>query len=122
MINPVNNVDKIYFLVDGVHLLESVRHNWITLKNTHKTFTFPDIEDNTVTLHASFDHLKVVYNTEVNSTLKQAFKLTLKSLFSHSIERQNVRQACSTCELDRHFHIYISYSKVVGYAEYQIIW
>ena len=44
-------------------------------------------------LHASFDHLKVVNNIEVNSILKQAFKLTLKSLFPHSIERQNVRLA-----------------------------
>ena len=43
MINPVNNVDKIYFLFDSVHLLKSVRNNWINLKNTHKTFTFPDI-------------------------------------------------------------------------------
>ena len=91
MINPVNNVDKIYFLFDSVHLLKSVRNNWINLKNTHKTFTFPNIEDNTVILHASFDHLKVVYNIEINSTLKQAFKLTQKSLFPHSIERQNVR-------------------------------
>ena len=71
MINPVNNVDKIYFLFDSVHLLKSVRNNWINLKNTHKTFTFPDIEDNTVILHASFDHLKVVYNIEVNSTLNK---------------------------------------------------
>ena len=44
MINLVNNVDKIYFLFDSVHLLKSVRNNWINLKNTHKTFTFPDIE------------------------------------------------------------------------------
>ena len=66
---------------------------WTTGSSTHKTFTFPDIEDNTVILHASFDHLKVVYNIEVNSILKQAFKLTLKSLFPHSIERQNVRLA-----------------------------
>ena len=67
MINPVNKVDKIYFLFDSVHLLKSVRNNWINLKNTQNTFTFPDIEDNTVILHASFDHLKVVYNIEVNS-------------------------------------------------------
>ena len=44
-------------------------------------------------LHVSFDHLKVIYNIEVNSTLKQAFKLTLKSLIPHSVERQNVRLA-----------------------------
>ena len=74
MINPVNNVDKIYFLFDSVHLHKSVRKNWINLKNTHKAFTFLDIADNTVILHVSFDHLKVVYNMEINSTLKQAFK------------------------------------------------
>ena len=73
MINPVNNVDKIDFLFDNVHLLKSLRNNWIYLKNTHNTFTFPDIEDNTVIMHASFDQIKVVYNLEVNSTLKQAF-------------------------------------------------
>ena len=60
MINPVNNVDKLYSLFDRVHFLKSVRNNWMHFKNTHKTFTFPDIEDNTVILHASFDHLKVV--------------------------------------------------------------
>ena len=83
MINPVNNIDKPYFLFDSVHLLKSVRNNRIHLNNTHKTFTLPDIEDNTVILHSSFDHLKIVYNLEVNSTLKQAYTLTLKSLFAH---------------------------------------
>ena len=91
MINPVNNIDKIYFLFDSVFLLKSVRNNGINLTNTHESFTFPDIDDNTVILYASFDHLKVLYNRELNSTVKQTFKLTLKSLFPHSIERQNVR-------------------------------
>ena len=91
MINHTNNVDTIYFLFDSVHLLNIVRNNWINLKNTHKTFTFPDIEDNTVILHASFDHMKFVYNLGVNLTLKHAFKLTFKSLIPHSIEGQYVR-------------------------------
>ena len=131
MINPVNNVHTIYLLFDSVYLLTSARNNFINLKNTNKTFTFPDIKDNTVILHASFDHLKLVYNLEVNSTLKP--------LFSHSIERLNVRLALkifddSTAKalinlgpkhadlLKRHFYIYISCYKVVWYAEHQIIW
>ena len=41
MINLVNNVDKLYFLFDGVYLLKSVRNNWINLKDTYNTFTTP---------------------------------------------------------------------------------
>ena len=33
---------------------------------------------------------------EINSTLTQAFKLALKSLFPHSIEKKNVRMALKT--------------------------
>ena len=40
----------IYFLFDSVHLLKAVRNNWIYLKTHLKTFTFPDIEDNLVSM------------------------------------------------------------------------
>ena len=92
MKNPVD-ANTIYFLFDSVHLLKSVRNNWINLKNYIKTFTFPDIDDNSVILHASFNHLETMYNLESNSTLKQAYRLTYKALHPHSIERQNVRLA-----------------------------
>ena len=92
MKNPVND-KTIFFLFDSVHLLKSVRNNWINLKNYLKTFTFPDIDDNSVILHASFNHLETMYNLEADSTLKQAYRLTIKALHPHSIERQNVRLA-----------------------------
>ena len=92
MKNPVND-KTIVFLFDSVHLLKSVRNNWINLKNYLKTFTFPDIDDNSVILHASFIHLETMYNLEADSTLKQAYRLTIKALHPHSIERQNVRLA-----------------------------
>ena len=34
-----------------------------------------------------------MYNLEADSTLKQAYRLTIKALHPHSVERQNVRLA-----------------------------
>ena len=45
MMYPVNREDKINILFDTLHLLGSVRNNWIYLRNNPKTFEFPDMTD-----------------------------------------------------------------------------
>ena len=89
--NPVNEEEKIFILFDSVHILKCIRNNWLNLKNSKKTFTFPKFNDDSVLLNASFCDLKTVYEIENSSTIKKAYRLSWKALHPHSIERQNVK-------------------------------
>ena len=91
MNNPINNEHKIYLLFDTVHLLKCIRNNWIN--DAEKTFRFPNFCDNDVIMNASFSDLITIYHMEKDSTLKEGYQLTWKSLFPNSIERQNVKLA-----------------------------
>ena len=91
IINPVNNIDKIFILFDSVHILKCIRNNWINLKNFKKTFTFPGFNDYNEIFRASFTELEHVYEMEKSLTIKQAYRLSWKALHPHSIERQNVK-------------------------------
>ena len=52
IVNPVNQIDRIYLLFDTVHLLKCIRNNWIN--QADKTFVYPDFHHNSCLKHASF--------------------------------------------------------------------
>ena len=52
IVNPVNQIDRIYLLFDTVHLLKCIRNNWIN--QADKTFVFPDFHHNSSLKHVSF--------------------------------------------------------------------
>ena len=74
----------IYLLFDFVHLLKSIRNNWITEKT--KELVFPD---NGEMKAAKWEGIVTLYKAEESNIVKMA-KLTEVSVFSKPIERQKV--------------------------------
>ena len=92
--------NRIHFLTfDFVHILKSIRNNWLNQKDFDKTFHFPNLVNFKVDYFdyplkfgcASFQDVRQLYTTERTSLAKLAPYLTMKSCFPSSIERQNVK-------------------------------
>jgi hypothetical protein len=88
---------KLFFLFDTVHLLKSVRNNWLGQADAEKTFSFPNFpcsdDVHQVVSRASFSHVRRLYYSEKDNIVKLAPNLTYKALYPSSLERQNVKLA-----------------------------
>ena len=93
---------KLYLLFDFVQIIESIRNNWLNLKDYDLSFTYPDmqlfsslpISNSTTELNtAKFNDIRVLYKIEQHSTIKQAHRLSSKVCWPTSLERQNVNIA-----------------------------
>ena len=90
---------KALFIFDFVHILKSVRNNWLNQNDYHRTSHFPNFqnfhlsscEDHIQVLSASFGDVRLLYNSEKQSLAKLAPKLTIKACFLSIIQRQNVK-------------------------------
>jgi hypothetical protein len=71
-------------------LLKCVRNNWLGQSDTDKTFLFPDMHSDKI-WKASFSHLRKLYDSEKDSSVKLAPGLSTKVLYPSNIERQNVK-------------------------------
>ncbi|XP_023238551.1 uncharacterized protein LOC111637309 [Centruroides sculpturatus] len=88
--NPFSE-ELIFLLFDSVHLLKSIRNNWLNIHHTNQTFFYPDIQKETKCIATLF-HLKEILRAEGKS-VKFAPSLSLKVLYPLSLERQNVSYA-----------------------------
>ena len=77
-----------YLLFDFVHLLKSLRNNWLTERSKELLFY-----DNGVAKVAKWVHLETLFNYESVSSLTKLSKLDEVSVYPKPIERQKV----STC-------------------------
>ena len=100
--NPIGANLEIYLLFDTVHLLKTVRNNWLNQHLTNKTFLVPilkslwaeEIDDiNKKYVPVSLLHLENLYFSEKNDIVKLAPTLSRKTLYPSSLERQNVKHA-----------------------------
>ncbi|XP_065659240.1 uncharacterized protein LOC136083651 [Hydra vulgaris] len=82
---PWLTTSGIYLLYDYVHLLESIRNNWLTKKTGELQFL-----NNKELALAKWSDLETIYKTECNSLFKLS-KLTAKSVYPKPIERQSVK-------------------------------
>ena len=76
-----------------VHILKSIRINWLNLKDFNKMFRYPQFEKFDITDIASFEDVRLLYRSEQNSIIKLAPRLTAKSCWPSILERQNVNLA-----------------------------
>ena len=92
--------NRILFLTfDFVHLLKSIRNNWLNQKDFEKTMHYPNLENFEVDYcrypvqiySACFQDVRLLYRSERHSLAKLAPHLTIKACFPSSIERQNVK-------------------------------
>ena len=74
---------------DPAHMLKNVRNNWQTEKTQTLEFTDPDIGK---IVGAKWNHLKSIYNEEVNHPIKRT-KLDYQTLYPNNFEKQKVSLA-----------------------------
>ena len=99
--HPCDNKRPLFFIFDSVRILKCIRNNWLNLKSYDKCFALPhflldDISTKpSITRHAiaSFNFLKQLHNTECESLIKFAYRLSYKALNPSTFERQNVKLA-----------------------------
>ena len=92
-------VESFFLHLIFVHILKSIRNNWLNLKSDAKSFIFPNFEairSDSCSFplrlcSASFQDIRTLYNSEKESLAKLAPRLTLKSCYPSSLERQNVK-------------------------------
>lgn len=84
-----NCANETFVSYNTVHLLKSVRNNWLNFKNANKNFYIPKIEDSGL-LEAKFCDLENVHKRENNMLIKSAPKLSMKTIYPTTFERQKV--------------------------------
>ena len=101
---------KLYILFDFVHIIKSIRNNWLNLKDYDLTFTYPDMQlfpslpISTAKLNeAKFNDIRVLYKIEQHSTIKQAHRLSAKVCWPTSLERQE-RHGTSALKIQNDLH------------------
>ena len=63
MTNPFNVEQNIFLLFDSVHLLKSIRNNWLNQKDNLQAFSFPTFESEEL-LNGCVGHLRQIYLEE----------------------------------------------------------
>ena len=95
-----NDIHRSLFLTfDFVHILKTIRNNWLNQQSESKLFSYPDLNcisidqcTNPLKKHfASFRDIRMLYNSEKDSLAKLAPRLTLKSCYPSILEHQNVK-------------------------------
>ena len=88
-------------MFDFVHILKTIRNNWLNLKNENQVFIYPSFEDFYPTYtkfpltiqKASFNEIRIIYKFEQKNIARMAPRLTTKACRPSKLERQNVKLA-----------------------------
>ena len=91
--NPANDKKNIFLLFDSVHLIKSIRNNWINQLDSEKTFICPDFYEPSKIIKPKFSHLRSIYHKEKDAVIKLAHKISYKCVYPSSLDRQNVQYA-----------------------------
>lgn len=87
--HPIDEGQFLYLLFDSVHLIKSIRNNWITEKSQEIAFTPPGKSDTVV---AKWSDIADVYRSECQNPLKRT-TLTSMALCPSNFDRQKVSLA-----------------------------
>ncbi|XP_049796730.1 uncharacterized protein LOC126213147 [Schistocerca nitens] len=86
----------VFVMFDTVHLLKSIRNNWLNQRDSDRTFKFPHFDSTSNDLlMAKFSDIENLYKKELDQLLKLAPRLTHKSVYPSSLERRNVSLVCN---------------------------
>ena len=82
-----------------MHILKSIRNNWLNQKDIRKTFHFPNFQNIKLDYYvypvqdysASFSNVRLLYASGKVFLAKLAPNLIIKACFPSAMERQNVK-------------------------------
>ena len=77
-------------LFDFVHIIKSIRNNWLNQKDYNRTFIYPNFNNFAMTNTAVFEDVRRLYKDDQHSVAKLAPRLTYKACWPLTFERQNV--------------------------------
>ena len=102
------NADRPLFLMfDFVHILKTIRNNWVNQKDYRRSFSYPNFEDFSFIYAASFEDIRTLYKADQHSIAKLAPRLTAKACLPSNLERQNVNLALRVFDDSTHSAIMI---------------
>ena len=86
-----------FLTFDSVHVAKCIKNRWMNFKGSLKTYFIPDFEDpeNGRSLEACFEELRRLYTKTKGALLKDAHKLTYKTLWPSNLEQQKVSLTCN---------------------------
>ena len=70
VIHPCDPKIYIILLFDIVHIIKSIRNNWLNLHDYNKTFVFPKFEDCTAIANNSVDSINPTWTRNVEVKVK----------------------------------------------------
>lgn len=110
--HPFDKNRLLFFVFDTVHILKSIRNNWLN----KKLIAFPDFDDHTILKQAEYKNLELMYDTEKSSVIKYGHLLSKKALHPSSVQKQNVKLALSILN-EKNIAALKSMSRNPDYAE-----
>lgn len=87
--HPQFKDEQFHTLFDPVHLIKSIRNNWLTEQNQQIEITIPDTDKKVC---AKWSDLVEIYEAEKDNTIRRT-KLSIRALRPNNIERQKVSLA-----------------------------
>ena len=88
--HPFDPSRCLFLIFDFVHIMKSIRNNWLNVKNHDKTLQYPDFGDFQQVNNASFEDIRILYLEGQYKCVKLAPRLIAKSCWPTSLERQKV--------------------------------
>lgn len=87
LFSPTNTLDYIvphildadrplFLMFDFVHILKTIRNNWVNQKDYRRSFSYPNFEDFSTIYTASFEVIRTLYKADQHSIAKLAPRLT----------------------------------------------
>ena len=86
--HPLESSRPLHLIFDFVHIVKTVRNNWINQIDSNHTFICPSFTSFDHSFNAVFQDLRNLFMLEQNSVAKTAHRLTAKSCWPSSLERQ----------------------------------
>ena len=62
--HPVDSTRNLFLIFDFVHVLKSIRNNWLNVKNHDRILKYPSFEDFQQVNIASFEDIRLLYREE----------------------------------------------------------
>lgn len=95
--HPFDPARPLFYVIDPVYILKSVRNNWLDQSNDLLCFSFPEFQTEPMRaqrmLYASFATIREAYNVERTEQLRFRYNVSREALYPSSVDRQNTKLA-----------------------------
>lgn len=95
--HPSNPARPLFFVIDPVHILKSIRNDWLDQKNDLLGFFSPEFKPGSTRaqelLCASFATVREAYNLECDNQMRYQYNVPREALYPSNVERHDLKLA-----------------------------